>query len=170
MKKRIVIIAAAFAVIMVFFAVYTFFVANQGEIAGIFEFKCDDDSSIEIGAEKVYCTYNDESIEMNFDEVGGDFKIKANEYGRYNLCFVIDNGDLHKLSSAAIWCEKDLRILVSYFKSNNHDKRNVDISGRVFKEDDGWYVEVTVRDDFGMVTEKQILDFENPEIKVQVGP
>ena len=170
MKNRIIIIIVAFVFIMVLFATYTFFVANQGEIAGIFEFKCDDDSSIEIGAEKVYCTYNDESIEMNFDEVGGDFKIKANEYGMYNLCFVINNGDLHKLSSAEIWCKKDLRILVSYLKSNNHDKRNVDISARVFKEQDECYVEVTVTDDFGKVTENQILDFANPEIRVQIGP
>lgn len=170
MKKRVVIFLAMAIIAITAFIVCGIFYMNQGEISGTFEFCYDDGSVIVIDAREVYCTYDNERVKMSFDEVGGDFKIKANEYGRYNLCFVIDNGDLHKLSSAAIWCEKDLRILVSYFKSNNHDKRNVDVSARVFREQDVWYIEVTVTDDYCIVTEMQTLDFENPEIEVQVGP
>ena len=171
MKRRILIMASAFVLVMLVFACYTFFLSYRGEIEGTFEF-CFEDGEYQIGieAQEACCLYNDSAVRMYFDEVSGDFKIKANEYGMYNLCFVINNGDLHKLSSAEIWCEKDLRILVSYFKSNNHDKRKVDIFGNVFRENDEWYIEVTVTDDFGKVTEKQILDFENPQIKVQVGP
>lgn len=120
-----------------------------------------------IDVDEISCVYDSKNVRVYTRDQNRFFSIKGNEYGRYNICFTIRNGDICKLLATEM-PDKDYKIYVSLVKNKN-EFDHVNVHTEWFCENGEWYVTVTADRGVYRIEKTQKLDNSNFEIKLDFG-
>lgn len=170
MKKKIIIsVIAVIAVVVACFMYiginYPYALYFGDRITGTYS--SHENGIYGIDAHEIACVYDGENVRVGTRDQNRYFSIKGNKYGRYDICFTINKGDICKLLYTEM-PDNDYKIYVSLVKNKNQFD-HVNVHTEWFCENGEWYVTVTADRGVYRIEKTQKLDNSNFEIKIDFG-